>query len=124
MTPSEAQELREQISKEIKYRVRQEYKKYHNDLTFKWNGKGYWAEQIVSKLTDTLMSGLEAHTNAAKLALLDEVEAKLRSATAKNNNGTILYLPSGEIAISNPMAMLIIQALRTKITTKEVSDGQ
>lgn len=38
----------------IRYRVTQEYQKYHNDLTFDTNGKDFWIEQIVTKLADSL----------------------------------------------------------------------
>lgn len=46
----------EKLKAEIKYRVEQEYEKYHNDHTFELNGKDFWVEQIVWKLADTTRS--------------------------------------------------------------------
>lgn len=56
-------ELREILKDEIKYRVEQEYQKYHNQMTFDYNGLSFWREQIENKLSDTLVSFITAHTN-------------------------------------------------------------
>ena len=38
----------------IRYRVTQEYQKYHNDASFEANGKDFWIDQIVWKLAEAL----------------------------------------------------------------------
>ena len=43
----------DKVKADIKYRVEQEYEKYHNETTFEINGKDFWIEQITWKLADT-----------------------------------------------------------------------
>lgn len=66
-------ELRETVKAEIKYRVEQEYEKYHNDTTFEYNGVDFWREQIENKLSDTLLSIIRTE----KLKLLAEVRERV-----------------------------------------------
>lgn len=58
------------FKEEIKYRVEQEYQKYHNEVGFKYSGKDFWIEQIVKKLSSTLTQ----YTQSKLKAFAGEVE--------------------------------------------------
>lgn len=52
------------LKKEIRYRVEQEYEKYHNDTTFEYEGKDFWIEQIVWKLASSLNASFQEQQKA------------------------------------------------------------
>lgn len=69
--------LDSELREAIEYRVREEYKKYHNDHTTKWNGKDFWIEQIVWKLGESIEAYIHTHTLEAEEQLLDELASKV-----------------------------------------------
>jgi CRISPR/Cas system-associated protein Cas10 (large subunit of type III CRISPR-Cas system) len=54
------------IQEEIRYRVEQEYQKYHNEVGFKYSGKDFWIQQIVDKLSATLSEYFAQQVKEAK----------------------------------------------------------
>ena len=63
----------------IRYRVTQEYQKYHNEAGFKYSGKEFWVDQIVWKLGEALEEIITAYTTNRERALLDELEEAIDS---------------------------------------------
>lgn len=71
------------IRRDIKYRVEQEYAKYHNNVTFKFNGEDFWKEQIVWKLGETL----EDYVKLQVLAVIEDIKSTHIQDEAIKKNG-------------------------------------
>ncbi len=74
MTQHHTQDSQSQIKEAISYRVREEYEKYHNDVTTKYNGKDFWIEQIVWKLDDALEAYVTTRVKEAREPLVRILE--------------------------------------------------
>lgn len=61
------------LKEDIRYRVKAEYDKYHDESTADNLGKDYWIESIVEKLSNTLSSDIEQLVVQAKTELLIEL---------------------------------------------------
>ena len=72
------EELRKLIQDEIRYRVEQEYEKYHNQFTFDQNGLSFWIDQIVDKLSDTLTPFIHNKQREARIEGRIEAGVQLR----------------------------------------------
>jgi hypothetical protein len=66
-------ETLEELKGVIRYRVCQEYEKYHNDVSFKFNGEDFWIEQIVWKLSETIAHDIKSHETNLLKRVRDEV---------------------------------------------------
>lgn len=66
----------DEIRKEIKYRVEQEYEKYHNESSFEHNGKDFWIEQIVWKLGEVIEAQIEQLLVEARVAAYADCGSK------------------------------------------------
>lgn len=83
--------IEEILKKSIRYRVEQEYKKYHNDTSFKYNGKDFWIEQIVWKLAETITDQLTTYIDsliAEELESIKEIYSSTDKAHARMGANT------------------------------------
>lgn len=77
----------ERIKEGIRYRVRQEYEKYHNPHTMRLNGKDFWLEQVVNKLGESFEKQLQSE--AAKAYHRGVIDTSTSPETSKYINELI-----------------------------------